>query len=390
MTIYLDSMATTPVEPDVARKMARYLTGDGDYGNPSAIHYPLGQSASAAVAAARAEVAALLGIAEHPESIVFTSGATEANNLALQGVAHAYCHKGMHIISVATEHSSVLDCLSALQKQGFSVSYLTPQKNGLVDLQQFRAAFRPDTILASVMWVNNEIGVIQDIAAMTEICRQRSVLFHVDAAQAAGKLAIDLSALSVDLLSLSAHKIYGPKGIGALYCRPQSRLHLQPLLYGGGQEGGVRSGTQATHQIVGFGAAAVIAKQKLAEEAQRLKVLQAYTFAWLDRLPGATVHGDRQRRIPHNVHFSLQGVTGNTLAQQLGAQGICVATGSACHSAHHQPSHVLRGLGCSVELAQSALRLSFGRETTQSELDQTFAAIEKFCRDSGDSSLRSG
>lgn len=374
--IYLDHMATTPIAKPVLERMLAYMDSDGCYANPSSIQYTPGQQAAAAIATAQSQVAGLINAAD-PNSIVFTSGATEAINMALFGVALAYQHKGRHLITKACEHTAVLDCMSALQKQGFEVTILQPQANGLLDLDAFARAIRPDTILASLMWVNNEIGVQQDIAEIAAICQQRQVFLHVDAAQAAGKCAIDVSTIPIDLLSLSAHKFYGPKGVGCLYYRPEAHLHCQPILFGGGQQRRLRPGTLPTHQIVGLGAAAALAHQNLNPLRTHCQRLQDRAWQRIAALPGAIINGDQQHRVVHNVNFSLPGFNAFELSQQLAEHNICVATGSACHSQDLQPSHVLRALGCSVEIATAALRLSFGIDNTVEQIETTFDCIEQ-------------
>lgn len=378
-TIYLDHMATTPVAPSVASKMAEHLTTEGSYGNASATQYPLGQNAARAITHATEQLAALLNCPSN--SLTYTSGATEANNLALQGLAHAYAHKGKQLITVASEHSSVLAPMSALQKQGFSVTYLKPNENGLLDLNTLEQAITSDTLCISVMWVNNEIGVIQDIPAIADLCQQNNLFLHVDAAQAVGKIPVSLAALPLTLLTLSAHKFHGPKGIGALYLNPDSRIRLQPLIYGGGQQNGLRSGTLPTHQIVGLGEAARLATLSITDDTPALQSLQDYALSRIANLPGAIINGDLTSRIPHNIHISLPGIRGEHLAKVLGEQGICVATGSACHASSHQPSHVLRALGRDVDTAQAGLRLSMAATTTERELATTFDCIERYCQE---------
>jgi len=361
--IYLDYAATTPVDPRVAQAMLVYMTEK--FGNPASVSHAFGQDAAYAVERARAQVAALVGAAAH--DIVWTSGATESNNLALKGAAHANRAKGRHLVTVATEHKAVLDTMRRLEGEGYDLTVLQPQANGLLDPAAFEAALRPDTILASVMMVNNEIGVIQPIAELGRLCRARGVLLHVDAAQAAGKLAIDVDRLQIDLLSLSAHKLYGPKGIGALYVRGNPKVALEAQMDGGGHERGLRSGTLPSHQIVGMGEACELARLEMDGEAARIGALRARLQSGLAALPGVRFNGDLRRRIPHNLNLSFTGAGTGPLADSL--PGIAVSAGSACNAAHAAPSHVLRALGLSDALARNAMRISLGRYTSAAEVE---------------------
>ncbi|UXY14870.1 IscS subfamily cysteine desulfurase [Chitiniphilus purpureus] len=361
--IYLDYSATTPVDPRVAQKMIPWLTEQ--FGNPASRSHAYGWDAEAAVEEARGHVAALLNC--DPKEIVWTSGATESNNLALKGAAHFYRDKGKHLITVKTEHKAVLDTMRELEREGFEVTYLEVQQNGLIDPQALEAALRPDTILVSVMYVNNEIGVIQDIAGIGELCRSRGILLHVDAAQATGKVAIDLSTLKVDLLSLSAHKTYGPKGIGALYIRRKPRVRLEAQMHGGGHERGFRSGTLATHQIVGMGEAYRIAHEEMGTELERIRMLRDRLWAGISDIEEVHLNGDLERRVPHNLNVSFNFVEGESLIMAL--KELAVSSGSACTSASLEPSYVLRALGRSDELAHSSIRFTIGRFTTVEEID---------------------
>jgi cysteine desulfurase len=370
LPIYLDYAATTPVDPRVAQTMLVYMTEK--FGNPASTSHAFGQDGAFAVARARAQVATLIGAPAG--DIVWTSGATESNNLALKGAAHANRSRGRHLVTVTTEHKAVLDTMRRLESEGFEVTYLQPQANGLLDMAAFEAALRPDTILASVMMVNNEIGVIQPIADLGRICRARGVLLHVDAAQAAGKVAIDVEALQVDLLSLSAHKVYGPKGIGALYVRSTPAVALEAQMDGGGHEKGLRSGTLPSHQIVGMGAAFELARLDMAAEAQRIGALRERLRAGLAALPGVRFNGDLQQRIPHNLNVSFTGAGADALADRL--PGIAVSAGSACNSASAAPSYVLRALGLSEALARSAMRISLGRYTSAADVDHLLRQLQ--------------
>ncbi len=369
--IYLDYSATTPVDPRVAERMIPYLTEK--FGNPASRSHAFGWEAEKAVEQAREEVAGLVNC--DPREIVWTSGATESDNLAIKGAAQFYKGKGKHLITVRTEHKAVLDPMRELERQGFEVTYLDPEPNGLLDLDKFTAAIRPDTILASVMHVNNEIGVIQDIDTLGELCRDRGVLFHMDAAQSTGKAPIDLSRLKVDLMSFSAHKTYGPKGIGALYVRRKPRIRIEAQMHGGGHERGMRSGTLATHQIVGMGAAFRIAAEEMATENERIRYLRDKLWAGISTLDEVHLNGDMQRRVPHNLNASFNFVEGESLMMAI--KDLAVSSGSACTSASLEPSYVLKALGRSDELAHSSIRFSIGRFTTEEEVDYAVKLIHK-------------
>ncbi len=369
--IYLDYAATTPVDPRVAQKMIPYLTEQ--FGNPASRSHAFGWQADDAVETAREQVAALVGA--DAKEIVWTSGATESINLAIKGAAHFYKGRGKHLVSVQTEHKATLDTLRELEREGFEVTYLAPKSNGLLDLEVFRAALRPDTIVASVMSVNNEIGVIQPIAELGEICREHGVIFHVDAAQATGKVDIDLSKLKVDLMSFSAHKTYGPKGIGALYVRRKPRVRLEAQMHGGGHERGLRSGTLATHQIVGMGEAFRIAREEMAIENARIRRLRDRLLAGLSDIEEVHVNGDMVHRVPHNLNLSFNYVEGESLL--MAVKDLAVSSGSACTSASLEPSYVLRALGRSDELAHSSIRFSIGRFTTEQDIDYTVALLHQ-------------
>jgi cysteine desulfurase len=372
--IYLDYSATTPVDPRVAKEMCRYLTlEDGLFGNPASRSHSFGWAAEEAVEEARKNVAALLNA--DPKEIVFTSGATESDNLAIKGAAQFYQKKGRHLITVKTEHKAVLDTCRQLEREGFEVTYMDPEPNGLVDLKKLEAAMRPDTILVSIMHVNNEIGVIQDITAIGELCRSKGILLHVDAAQSAGKTPIDMEKMKVDLMSLSAHKIYGPKGIGALYVRRKPRVRLEAQMHGGGHERGMRSGTLATHQIVGMGEAFRIAKEEMATENERIRRLRDKLMKGLSDIEQVHVNGDLERRVPHNLNLSFAFVEGESLMMAL--KDLAVSSGSACTSASLEPSYVLRALGRSDELAHSSIRFTIGRFTTEEEVDYAVALIHE-------------
>jgi cysteine desulfurase len=369
--IYLDYSATTPVDPRVAAKMIPYLTEH--FGNPASRSHPYGWEAEKAVENAREEVAKLVGA--DPREIVWTSGATESNNLAIKGAAHFYAaSKGKHIITVATEHKAVIDVVRELERQGFEATFLEPEPDGLIDLAKFKAALRPDTVLASVMFVNNEIGVIQDIAAIGNICRENGVIFHVDAAQATGKVKIDLETLPVDLMSFSAHKTYGPKGIGALYVRRKPRIRIEAQMHGGGHERGMRSGTLATHQIVGMGEAFRIAREEMELENARIRKLRDRLLHGLQTIEETYVNGDLAHRVPHNLNISFNYVEGESLI--MAVKDIAVSSGSACTSASLEPSYVLRALGRSDELAHSSIRFSLGRFTTEADVDYTIELMK--------------
>jgi cysteine desulfurase len=369
--IYLDYSATTPVDPRVAEKMIPYLTEK--FGNAASRSHAYGWEAEAAVEEARAEVAALLNA--DPREIIWTSGATEGDNLAIKGAAHFYQGKGKHIVTVKTEHKAVLDAVRELERQGFEATYLSPESNGLLDLEKLKAALRPDTILVSVMMVNNEIGVIQDIAAIGEICRPRGIIFHCDAVQAAGKVEIDVQKLKVDLLTVTAHKVYGPKGMGAQYVRRKPRVRIEPQIHGGGHERGMRSGTLATHQIVGMGEAFRIARLEMAAENARIRGLRDRLWKGLSEIEEVHLNGDLERRIPGNLNVSFNFVEGESLI--MGIKEIAVSSGSACTSASLEPSYVLRALGRSDELAHSSIRFTLGRYTTAEEIDFTIDLLKR-------------
>jgi cysteine desulfurase len=371
--IYLDYSATTPVDPRVAEKLCSYLTLDGEFGNPASRSHVFGWHADEAVEQARAQVAALLGA--DPKEIVWTSGATESNNLAIKGAAQFYKGKGKHIITCKTEHKAVLDTCRHLEREGFEVTYLDPESNGLVDLKKLEAALRPDTILVSLMHVNNEIGVIQDLAAIGKLTRAKGVLFHTDAAQSAGKVPIDVNAMNIDLLSLSAHKVYGPKGIGALYVRRKPRVRLEAQMHGGGHERGMRSGTLPVHQCVGMGEAFRIAKAEMAQESERIRMLRDRLYNGLKNIEEVYVNGDMDRRIAGNLNISFNYVEGESLIMAL--KDIAVSSGSACTSASLEPSYVLRALGRNDELAHSSIRFTLGRFTTEEDVDYTIKLVKE-------------
>ncbi len=361
--IYMDYSATTPIDPRVADKMIPYLREQ--FGNPASRSHAYGWSAEAAVEEARAQVAALVGA--DPREIIWTSGATESNNLAIKGAAQFYKSKGKHIITVKTEHKAVLDTVRELERQGFEATYLEPQDNGLITLEQLEAAMRPDTILVSVMLVNNEIGVVQPIKEIGELCRKKGIIFHCDAAQATGKVEINLEALKVDLMSFSAHKTYGPKGIGALYVRRKPRVRLEAQMHGGGHERGLRSGTLAPHQIVGMGEAFRIAKEEMDTELARIQALRDRLAKGLLEIEEVYINGDMEHRVPHNLNVSFNFVEGESLI--MAVKDIAVSSGSACTSASLEPSYVLRALGRSDELAHSSIRFTIGRFTTEEDID---------------------
>ncbi|MBN9694585.1 MAG: IscS subfamily cysteine desulfurase [Zoogloea sp.] len=369
--IYLDYSATTPVDPRVAEKMIPYLTEL--FGNPASRSHSYGWTAEKAVEEAREEVAALVGA--DPKEIIWTSGATESNNLAIKGAAHFYSGKGKHIITVKTEHKAVLDTVRELERQGFEATYLDVREDGLLDLDVLKAAIRPDTTVISVMFVNNEVGVVQPIAEIGEICREKGIVFHVDAAQATGKVEIDLSKLKVDLMSFSAHKTYGPKGVGALYVRRKPRVRLEAQMHGGGHERGLRSGTLATHQIVGMGEAFRLARLEMAEENQRVGALRDRLLAGLTTIEETFVNGDLTHRVPHNLNISFAYVEGESLIMAI--KDIAVSSGSACTSASLEPSYVLRALGRNDELAHSSIRFTIGRFTTVEEVDYTIDLLRR-------------
>ncbi|KJS73817.1 MAG: cysteine desulfurase [Comamonadaceae bacterium BICA1-1] len=367
--IYLDYSATNPCDPRVVDLMVPWLYEH--FGNPASRSHAWGWEAERAVEQAREQVAALIGA--DPREIVWTSGATESNNLALKGAAHFYRDKGRHLVTLKTEHKAVLDTCRQLEREGFEVTYLDVQPDGLLDLEAFAAALRPDTILASVMFVNNEIGVIQDIAAIGAICRERGVLLHVDAAQATGRVEVNLQQLPVDLMSLTAHKTYGPKGVGALYVRRKPRVRIEAQMHGGGHERGMRSGTLPTHQIVGMGAAYAIAQAEMATELPRISALHQRLLDGLSGIEQVFVNGHPTRRVPHNLNMSFNYVEGESLI--MGIKGLAVSSGSACTSASLEPSYVLRALGRSDELAHSSLRMTIGRWTTEAEIDYAVQSI---------------
>ncbi len=371
--IYLDYAATTPVDPRVAEKMMACLTMEGNFGNPASRSHTFGWNAEAAIEEARKQVADLVNA--DPREIIWTSGATESDNLAIKGVAHFYQKKGRHIVTSKTEHKAVLDSCRQLEREGFEVTYLTPEENGLLDLDKLKAALRDDTVLVSIMHVNNEIGVIQDIAAIGEITRERGILFHCDAAQSAGKVPIDLSAMKVDLMSFSAHKIYGPKGIGALYVRRKPRVRLEAQMHGGGHERGMRSGTLPTHQIVGMGEAFRIAREEMVEENARLLKLRNRLLNGLKDIEEVYINGDLENRIPGNLNVSFNFVEGESLIMAL--KDMAVSSGSACTSASLEPSYVLRALGREDELAHSSIRFSLGRFTTAEDVDFVVETVRK-------------
>jgi cysteine desulfurase len=371
--IYLDYMATTPVDPRVVEKMLLYLGPSGQFGNPASMTHAYGQEALRAVEHARLQIARVVGARE--EDIVFTSGATEANNLAILGAARFYQRKGRHLVTMSTEHKSVLDSFQQLEREGFEVTYLNPLSNGLLDLNSLSKALREDTLLVSIMQVNNEIGVIQDIAAMGELLRGRGIVFHVDAAQSAGKLALNLQTLAVDLMSFSAHKNYGPKGIGALYVRHKPRIRLQAQSFGGGQEGGLRSGTLATHQIVGMGEAFSLAEEDRVSEQACLLAWRQTIWENIKDLPGISLNGHASERIAGNLNLSFAGIDGEALLPALSR--LALSSTSACSTASLQPSYVLRALGLGDALAKSSLRLSLGRFTTTEQVDDTIAILRQ-------------
>jgi len=372
LPIYLDYSATTPVDPRVAEKMCACLTPDGVFGNPASRSHSFGWQADELVEQARRDVADLINA--NPKEIVWTSGATESNNLAIKGAAHFYQKQGKHIVTVKTEHKAVLDTCRQLEREGYEVTYLDVEPSGLLDLEKFRAALRDDTIVASVMHVNNETGVIQDIAAIGEICRDNKVVFHVDAAQSAGKVPIDMEALKVDLMSFSAHKIYGPKGIGALYVRRKPRVRLEAQMHGGGHERGLRSGTLATHQIVGMGEAFRIAKEEMAAENERVLALRNRLWEGLKDMEEVYLNGDLEQRVAGNLNVSFNFVEGESLLMAL--KDMALSSGSACTSASLEPSYVLRALGRDDELAHSSLRFTIGRFSTEEEIDYVLATVQ--------------
>jgi cysteine desulfurase len=372
LPIYMDYSATTPVDKRVAERMIPFITEE--FGNPASRSHPYGWTAEKAVEEARRQVADLVNA--DPKEIVWTSGATESNNLAIKGTAEFYSKdKGKHIITVATEHKAVIDAFRELERIGYEATYLTPEPNGLINIEKFKAAIRPDTVLASVMFVNNEIGVIQDINSLGNICREHNVIFHVDAAQASGKVDINLAELPVDVMSFCAHKTYGPKGIGALYVRRKPRIRLQAQMHGGGHERGMRSGTLATHQIVGMGEAFKIAKEEMHDENKRIKKLHDQLLHGLTEIEEVYVNGDLTHRVPHNLNISFNYVEGESLIMAI--KDIAVSSGSACTSASLEPSYVLRALGRSDELAHSSIRFSIGRYTTEEDINHAIDLLKQ-------------
>jgi cysteine desulfurase len=369
--VYLDYAATTPVDPTVAAAMAACLGVEGDFGNPASVTHVYGMRAAARIERARTQVGALIGAM--PEEILFTSGATESANLAILGAARANADRGRHLVSSRIEHKAVLDSCKQLEKEGFAVTWLTPDRHGVVDLESVLHALRPDTVLVSLMHANNEIGVIQDVAAVGAACRERGILFHTDAAQSVGKVEVDVRTLPVDFLSFTAHKIYGPKGVGALYVRRGKRGFLRPLSFGGGQERGLRAGTLATHQIVGFGEACALAEQRRAAESERLRGLRDRLWGGLSPLQGVHLNGASASRVPGILNVSFEGVEGESLVT--GLPQLAVSTGSACNSASGDASYVLRALGRDSQLAQSSLRFSLGSDTTEADIDLAIGAV---------------
>jgi cysteine desulfurase len=371
LPIYLDYSATTPVDPRVAEKMIPYLTEF--FGNAASRSHAFGWKAEEAVETAREHVAALINA--DPKEIVWTSGATEGNNLAIKGAANFYKTKGKHLITQKTEHKAVLDTCRELERQGFEVTYLEVQDDGIIDLESFKKAIRPDTIIASIMMVNNEIGVIQPVWEIAEICRSKGIIYHCDAVQGGGRVEIDVQKFKADLLTITAHKMYGPKGIGALYVRRKPRVRIEAQIHGGGHERGFRSGTLATHQIVGFGEAARLAKAEMATENQRIRALRDRLFKGIQGIEEAYVNGDLGKRIPHNLNVSFNFVEGESLI--MAVKDLAVSSGSACTSASLEPSYVLRALGRSDELAHSSIRFTLGRFTTEEEIDFTIDLIKR-------------
>ncbi|MBY6186183.1 IscS subfamily cysteine desulfurase [Marinobacter hydrocarbonoclasticus] len=371
LPIYFDYSATTPTDPRVAEEMIKYLTPDGSFGNPASRSHRFGWQAEEAVDVARNQVAELINA--DPREIVFTSGATESDNLAIKGVAHFYGKKGKHIITSKTEHKAVLDTCRQLEREGFEVTYLEPDANGIIPLTRFEEAMREDTILVSIMHVNNEIGVIHDVAAIGELCRAKGVLLHVDAAQSAGKIPLDVKTMKLDLISISGHKMYGPKGIGALYVRRKPRVRLEAQMHGGGHERGMRSGTLATHQIVGLGEACRIAKEEMATENDRILALRNRLWNGIKGMEEVYINGDVEQRVSGNLNVSFNFVEGESLIMAL--KDLAVSSGSACTSASLEPSYVLRALGLNDELAHSSIRFSIGRFTTEEEVDYAVELI---------------
>ena len=371
--IYMDYSATTPVDERVAEKMCTYLTRQGQFGNAASRSHEFGWKAEAAIEQARRDVAELINA--NPKEIIWTSGATEADNLAIKGAAHFYKKKGKHIVTLKTEHKAVLDSCRQLEREGYEVTYMDPEPSGLLDLQKFEATLRADTVLVSIMHVNNEIGVIQDIESIGEICRNHKIIFHVDAAQSAGKIPIDTEKLKVDLMSFSAHKIYGPKGIGALYVRRKPRVRLEAQMHGGGHERGLRSGTLPTHQIVGMGEAFRIAREEMVEEEARIHGLRDRLWNGLNTMEEVYLNGDLDHRVPGNLNVSFNFVEGESLIMAL--KDMAVSSGSACTSSSLEPSYVLRALGRNDELAHSSIRFSIGRFTTEEEVDYVASLLRE-------------
>ncbi|NOZ11456.1 MAG: IscS subfamily cysteine desulfurase [Gammaproteobacteria bacterium] len=369
--IYMDYSATTPVDPRVAEEMMQYLTAEGEFGNPASRSHSFGWSAEKAVEQARREVAALIGA--DPREVIWTSGATESDNLAIKGAAHFYHKKGKHIVTCKTEHKAVLDTCRQLEREGYEVTYLEPEENGLIDLAKLEAALRDDTILVSIMHVNNEIGVVQDLAAIGKLTRERKIIFHSDAAQSAGKVAVDVNEMNVDLMSFSAHKVYGPKGIGALYVRRKPRVRLEAQMHGGGHERGLRSGTLPTHQIVGMGEAFRLAREEMAVETDRIRHLRDRLYQGLQDMEEVYVNGDMDQRIAGNLNISFNFVEGESLIMAL--KDMAVSSGSACTSASLEPSYVLRALGRNDELAHSSIRFTLGRFSSEEEVDYAIKVV---------------
>ncbi|MBT3752506.1 MAG: IscS subfamily cysteine desulfurase [Thiotrichales bacterium] len=364
--IYLDNSATTPVDPRVAEVMIQYLTADTKFGNPASKSHAYGWEAEEAVEVARAQVAELIGA--DPKEVIWTSGATESDNLAIKGIAHFYQKKGKHIVTTSIEHKAVLDSCRQLEREGFEVTYLEPESNGLLDLEKLESVLRDDTTLISVMHVNNEIGVVQDLEAIGELARSRKIFFHSDAAQSAGKVEIDVNRMGVDLMSFSAHKIYGPKGIGALYVRRKPRVRLEAQMHGGGHERGMRSGTLAVHQIAAMGEAFRIAKEEMAAESKRLELLRSRFLKGIEGMEEVYINGDMEHRVPGNINVSFNFVEGESL--MMAVNRLAVSSGSACTSASLEPSYVLRAIGRNDELAHSSIRFTLGRFTTEEEVDE--------------------
>ncbi len=368
--IYLDYMATTPVAPTVKAEMEKYLSFDGTFANPASTH-SYGQCALEVVETSRAMIAEVIGAKS--SELIFTSGATESNNIAIQGASEFYKRKGRHLITSQTEHSAVLDCFKFLERQGYSVTYLKPDPSGLIDLNVLQDAITKETILVSIMHINNEIGVIQPIKAIAKLLREKGIIFHIDCAQTIGKLSIDVKDLDVDLVSFSAHKAYGPKGMGGLYVRSKPRVRLKPLVYGGGHEQGLRPGTLPTHQIVGMAKAFELAKQQLEQDTKHIVGLRDRFLKGIASLSGVTMNGDMKARVPHNLNLSFQGIDGEALLYAISR--LCVSTSSACHAASLEPSHVLRAIGVDEFLALASIRVSFGRNTSLEDIDSASALI---------------